>query len=96
MESQVPVSFFGSGRPGSLHGLTVFGGLLLLLDPIYKKLNLFFPVTLSHVNLIIRPAEEPRKGRIRRFPPLRLFISFFIFFNYEFSAFQQRFSCVII
>ena len=29
--------------------------------PIHMYLNLFFPVNLSYINLIIRPAKEPRR-----------------------------------
>lgn len=34
------------------------------------KIKWFSPVTLSHVNLIIRPGEEPRRQERKCFPPL--------------------------
>ena len=35
------------------------------------KLNLFSPVNLSHVNLIIWPAKEPRREERKIFPPVQ-------------------------
>ena len=49
--------------------LTRFPGPRVLRAPVHVKLN-FSPVNLSYVNLIIRPAKEPRWEGRESFPPL--------------------------
>lgn len=47
-----------------------------------NKIKCFSPVTLSHVNLIIRLVEEPRRQERKSFPPLRYNLDQVQYFTY--------------
>ena len=62
LSSQAPIPFFSSRWHQYLILPFFFQTSCVCGVPVHMKLNFFFPVSLSHINLIIRPAERTFVG----------------------------------
>lgn len=71
LKPQAPIPFLSSGWHVSLSCPACFSVPNLWGSCIYKT-KFIFPVTLSYVDFIIRPAEEPRRKEGKKFLPCTL------------------------